>query len=463
MVFSSTTFLFLFLPLVLLGYYLFRSIAAKNVFLLLASLLFYSWGEGRMVLLMIASILINFGVGLLMEKSLNPNKKRIWLILGIFSNLALLFFFKYANFFAYNLNIPLPPIHLPIGISFFTFQAISYIVDVYRGKAEVQHNPLRVALYISLFPQLIAGPIVRYETLAAQLRQRTHTLAKISLGAQRFTIGLAKKVLIADTLGYTADQIFGHAPTLLGADAAWLGIICYAFQIYFDFSAYSDMAIGLGLIFGFTIPENFCYPYIAKSLRAFWRRWHISLSTWFRDYLYIPLGGNKKGSVRTYLNLFIVFLLCGFWHGASWNFIIWGLFHGVFLILERTRFGTVLQRTPAFFQHVYLIFVVLISWVFFRADDLGHAVQYLEALFGLMPNTDYYAGIYMNKTVGLTLLFAAVLSMPVFRWLPQQLASFEKIQPLVQVIYYISLSFLLLISLSTVISSSYNPFIYFRF
>lgn len=463
MVFSSTTFLFLFLPFVLLGYFLVRSIAAKNIFLLLASLLFYSWGEGRLVLLMIASIFINYSLGLWMEKQKDVKTKKRGLILGVFANLALLFFFKYANFFAANLNIELCPIHLPIGISFFTFQAISYIVDVYRGKAEVQRNPLRVALYISLFPQLIAGPIVRYETIAAQLKQRNHSLENISAGAQRFVIGLAKKVLIADTLGYTADQIFGLSPTLLGPDAAWLGVLCYAFQIYFDFSAYSDMAIGLGLIFGFNIPENFQYPYISRSLREFWRRWHISLSTWFRDYLYIPLGGNQRGAVRTHFNLFLVFLLCGFWHGASWNFIVWGLFHGIFLILERTRFGSVLHKTPAFIQHTYLILVVLISWVFFRAVDLGHAMQYLKAMSGLMFDSSYYAGIYLNRSLWVALICAAGFSMPVFHWLPRQVVSFKKLHPIGQVTYYASLFFLLLISLSTVISSSYNPFIYFRF
>lgn len=473
MVFSSTTFLFLFLPLVLVGYFLFRSIKVKNLFLLLTSLLFYSWGEGALVLLMIASILVNFGVGWQLDRTEVGVVRKRWLVLGIVANLGLLFFYKYANFFVANLNVVLnwsgkegiewSPIHLPIGISFFTFQAISYVVDVYWKKVAAQRNPLRVALYISLFPQLIAGPIVRYETIAAQLKQRVHTWDKISLGMQRFTMGLAKKVLIADTLGYTADQIFGHAPTLLDASTSWLGVICYAFQIYFDFSAYSDMAIGLGLIFGFNIPENFRYPYIARSVREFWRRWHISLSTWFRDYLYIPLGGNRQGTVRTYVNLLIVFFLCGFWHGASWNFVVWGLFHGFFLVIERMAFGRVLKRLPAVVGHAYLIVVVLLSWVFFRAEDLPHALQYFQAMFGGMPQSTYYVGFYLSQSLWFTLGCAILFSMPVFHWLPKQFEKWSGARPYLPLVYFAGLAILLVLSISTVIISSYNPFIYFRF
>ncbi len=351
MVFASPVFLFVFLPLTLLGYFAVPS-KFRNVFLLLASLFFYAWGETIYVLIMLASIALNYFFGILIEQGMQAptgGRGRLALAAGITVNLLLLVYFKYANFLADNLNVSLArlslpeialgPVHLPIGISFFTFHAISYLVDIYRRQCTAQRTFVQCALYIALFPQLIAGPILRYRDMASQLISRTVTAAGFSAGIQRFVFGLAKKLILANPLGELADKVFAIPSGDLTAGPAWLGIICYGLQIYLDFSAYSDMAIGLGRMFGFHIMENFDYPYISLSIREFWRRWHISLSTWFRDYLYIPMGGNRGAAWRTYLNLTTVFLLCGLWHGASWNFVIWGLLHGVYLVLERVGFG----------------------------------------------------------------------------------------------------------------------------
>ena len=351
MIFASSLFLFLFLPLTLTGYFLIRPNQPylRNLFLLLMSLIFYAWGEPVYVFLMIGSIIMNYTTGVLLhlQRQKSPRiftEKRI-LYICIVGNLGLLFYFKYANFFINNLNgilqnlsiptISYSEIPLPIGICFFTFQAMSYVIDVYRKETDVQFNPINCALYVSLFPQLIAGPIVRYHDVAQQIVSRTVARSQFSSGIQRFIFGLAKKTMLANPLGEVADKIFAVPVHEVTTSMAWLGIICYTLQVYFDFSGYSDMAIGLGRLFGFEFLENFNYPYIAESMRDFWRRWHISLSTWFRDYLYIPLGGNRGSSLRTYLNLWTVFLLCGLWHGASWNFIIWGALHGASLVIER--------------------------------------------------------------------------------------------------------------------------------
>ncbi|GJM32206.1 MAG: alginate O-acetyltransferase [Saprospiraceae bacterium] len=471
MVFSSTTFLFVFLPLVLLLHLAVGSLGWRNAVLLTASLFFYAWGEGPVVLVMLLSIGVNHVAGIAMREDAEPKRSKRTLIIALIFNLSLLAFFKYANFLVDNLNVVLeglgvhfiylPQIHLPIGISFFTFQAISYIVDVYRKKVAAQPNIYKLALYISLFPQLIAGPIVRYLDIRNALEKRQVTIEGLSKGGQRFIIGLVKKVLIADTLAYVADQLFNVPATALGPGAAWLGIICYSFQIYYDFSGYSDMAIGLGRMLGFQFLENFNYPYIARSLRDFWRRWHISLSTWFRDYLYIPLGGNRGSKYRTFLNLGIVFFLCGLWHGASWNFIIWGLLHGAFLILERTIFGKIMDRLPAWLQHSYLLLVVVISWVFFRAEDLPQAWDYLQAMVGAQPAATYYAALFLNQEIILTLLMATFWALPIYPYFEQQIQAKKWV--VLDGVRLVGLLGLFVLSLATVIASTYHPFIYFRF
>ena len=392
MIFASSLFLFLFLPLTLTGYFLIRPNQPylRNLFLLLMSLIFYAWGEPVYVFLMIGSIIMNYTTGVLLhlQRQKSPRiftEKRI-LYICIVGNLGLLFYFKYANFFINNLNgilqnlsiptISYSEIPLPIGISFFTFQAMSYVIDVYRKETDVQFNPINCALYVSLFPQLIAGPIVRYHDVAQQIVSRTVARSQFSSGIQRFIFGLAKKTMLANPLGEVADKIFAVPVHEVTTSMAWLGIICYTLQVYFDFSGYSDMAIGLGRLFGFEFLENFNYPYIAESMRDFWRRWHISLSTWFRDYLYIPLGGNRGSSLRTYLNLWTVFLLCGLWHGASWNFIIWGALHGASLVIERIGWHKYLDRLWRPLRHLYTLGIVMIGWVFFRSESLSHAIHY---------------------------------------------------------------------------------------
>lgn len=470
MVFSSTTFLFVLLPIVLLGHALLRTTSGRNVFLLIISLLFYAWGEGPFVLVMLAAILVNHFAALGIERAPDAKTKKRRMAYTIAFDLGLLVVFKYANFIVDNLNIALQTcsikplyiaeVHLPIGISFFIFQSISYVLDVYRGDTEVQRKVARTALYITLFPQLIAGPIVRYTDVAAQMKERRVQRDAFAEGVQRFIIGLAKKILLADPLGYIADQLFGAPVSALGADAAWLGVVCYAFQIYFDFSAYSDMAIGLGKMLGFQFLENFNYPYLAASVREFWQRWHISLSTWFRDYLYIPLGGSRVTARRTYFNLVIVFFLCGLWHGASWNFVAWGLLHGLFLALERAGLDRWIQRLPVVLRHGYTLFVVLVGWVLFRAEDGTHAWQYLQAMAGLNAAPTYYAAFYFDPEILLTLLAAAMFSMPLYPVLERRLSGQGA---WVEGLRLLALLVLFAFSISTLVNSTYNPFIYFRF
>ncbi|PHN04732.1 MBOAT family O-acyltransferase [Flavilitoribacter nigricans] len=470
MVFSSTTFLFLFLPLVLIGYFAAASIGRRNTVLLIASLLFYAWGEGAYLLIMLASIGVNFALSRQMDRQHDRLRRKHWLTAELVFNLGLLAFFKYANFLTDNLNdlldgiglplVYLAPIHLPIGISFFTFQAIAYVLDVYWRKIPAQGDVFKLGLYIALFPQLIAGPIVRYTQIREALDERANSVEERINGIQRFIIGLAKKMLIADTLGRVADQIFALPATELEPSAAWLGILAYTVQIYYDFSGYSDMAIGLGQVFGFRFPENFNYPYISRSLREFWRRWHISLSTWFRDYLYIPLGGNHGSTARTFFNLGLVFFLCGLWHGASWNFIVWGLFHGCFLILERTAFGAWLSRRSSWIQHFYLLAVVIIAWVFFRAADISQAIQYLGAMIGQAGRPAYYAGLYLDREILLSFVFAITFAGPLFPYLQKRVS--ERGQSM-QALYLSLLMGLFLWSLTTILTNSYQPFIYFRF
>ncbi len=412
MVFSSPTFLFLFLPGVLLLHTALPP-RARNALLLVASLLFYTWGELAYTAVMLASIAMNAAAGRALEAGRLPPRR----VLGfaVAANLLLLGVFKYANFVADNLSVAtsalglgpveLAPVHLPIGISFFTFQAISFLVDLHRGEVREPTRPLRLGLFISLFPQLIAGPILRYRDLAPQIAARRVDLGGFAEGVRRFSIGLAKKVLIADTLAGPADRIFALGAGELDAGVAWFGVACYTLQIYFDFSGYSDMAIGLGRMLGFRIPENFRHPYAAASIRDFWRRWHISLSTWFRDYLYVPLGGSRGGALRTGRNLLLVFLLCGLWHGASWSFVVWGLFHGAFLVAERAAPRLAVPRPLA---HLYVLAVVMVAWVFFRADDLPHALAMLGAMLPLGGSSTAAPGYLVDQADGAVLAaFAA--------------------------------------------------------
>ncbi|MDX5322882.1 MAG: MBOAT family protein, partial [Exiguobacterium sp.] len=389
MLFSSTIFLFWFLPIVLILYYVSPRFL-KNTVLLVASLLFYAWGEPIYTAVMLASIVMNYAFGLLVDNNRDNKKKAKWLVAGMVAgNVLLLSVFKYTSFIIENVNaitgleLTDPKIPLPIGVSFFTFQAMSYVIDVYRKDGKVQRNPLDLALYISLFPQLVAGPIVRYQTVADEINDRKETMDDFASGIQRFVIGLAKKMLLANNAGYVADQIFSQNAGEMSMGLAWIGIIAYSLQIYFDFSGYSDMAIGLGRMFGFHFLENFNYPYISKSVSEFWRRWHISLGSWFRDYVYIPLGGNRGSAWKLYRNLAIVWILTGVWHGASWTFIAWGAYYGLFIMLERAFLGAWLKALPAPLAHAFTLFVVIIGWVFFRADDFPYALSYLSAMFNL--------------------------------------------------------------------------------
>jgi len=483
LVFSSTVFLFAFLPAVLIVYSA-TPRALRNLWLLAASLLFYAWGETWFVLVMLASIAVNYLLGLGMGSFSQPRARRVLLAAGVASNVGLLGTYKYANFIVHNLNailhgvgmgpVELAPIHLPIGISFFTFQALSYVIDVYRGDAPAQRNPLRLALYIALFPKVAQGPIVRYAHIADQLVKRTLKREDFVDGVRRFIIGLAKKVLIANTLGRPADRIFAIPAGELTPALAWLGAVCYTSQIYFDFAGYSDMAIGLGRMFGFHFLENFSYPYVSQSIREFWRRWHISLSSWFRDYVYIPLGGNRRSAARTHLNLFLVFFLCGLWHGASWTFVIWGMCHGIFMVLERSRIGDWLSRAWRPVRHAYALLVVTTGWVVFRAETLPQAWAMLRAMAGFAAGQGvrYHVWLYLTPEVMLALVIAVAGSAPLApaltEWRARTIAAH---QDAVGRALDIGTSFgmagvfvlLLVVSAVWLSAGTYNPFIYFRF
>ena len=472
MLFSSTVFLYLFLPIVLFFYFVVfrKSRMLQNIFLLLASLIFYAWGEPKFVLVMIASIITNWFLGLVISKTKN-NDKISKLILGInvILNLGLLFVFKYLNFSTniindcFGANLSVPNIALPIGISFFTFQAMSYVVDVYRQKGEVQTNILNVGLYISFFPQLIAGPIVRYETVADEIKNRKETADDFFDGFSRFVVGLSKKVLLANNFAILADQSFdairnGESISVM---FGWLGAVAYAFQIFFDFCGYSDMAIGLGRMFGFHFLENFDYPYISKSITEFWRRWHISLGTWFRDYVYIPLGGSRCGKTRNIFNLFVVWLFTGVWHGANFTFIVWGLMYFVLLLFEKlTGFHNKNGKVLNVFKWFYTTFFVLIGWVIFRAESIGDAVNYISSMFGMNDNVfadGMFTGWFSQNII--LLGFGVVLSTPAVRIFSEK----TKNSSLVGWIRSIVLVGLFVLSISNLLSSSYNPFIYFNF
>ncbi len=480
MVFSSPVFLFLFLPVVLFGYHLLPG-RARNGWLLAASLVFYAWGEPYYVVLMLASIGMNYRLGRSVVAADEAGAGRIvrW---AVVLNLGLLAVFKYSSFAVANLNlvlgaggvgavVPDPGIALPVGISFFTFQALSYVVDVRRRDAEPARSLGDLALYVALFPQLIAGPIVRYRDVADQIAMRRVALADLAIGIERFVLGLAKKVLLANTFAVAADGIFALPAGDLPVRTAWFGVGCYTLQIYFDFSGYSDMAIGLGRMFGFRFLENFRYPYVAQSVREFWRRWHISLSTWFQDYLYVPLGGSRGGPVVTYRNLLVVFLLCGLWHGASWSFVVWGLFHGSFLVLERLGLARVVEAAPRPVRHAYVMVVVMVGWVFFRASSLEGALGYLGAMAGGNGGGDpaYRPGIYLSAPVRVALGLGLIGSTPVVpalrAWLGGTVegGAVPVARVAGQVAYGLSVLALYAASGCVLAGATHNPFLYFRF
>jgi len=486
MVFSSITFLLFFLPLTLAGYF---SIGRRhgNAFLLAASLLFYFWGEGWLVGALLFSVAAVYALALSMDnariaagndpasarKSLN-HKRKLLLITSLAINLGLLCYFKYANFFVEDILrdgagvggeyfAGWQKIALPLGISFYTFQSMSYVIDVYRGVVPASRRFIDFACYVTCFPQLVAGPIVRYRDIVAQLRGRVVDSAMFAGGVRRFIIGLAKKTLIANTVAQTADAIFAMAPQSLDAAHAWLGVACYTLQIYYDFSGYSDMAIGLGMMFGFRFPENFNHPYSSASIREFWRRWHITLSTWLRDYLYIPLGGNRVAPWRAHINLWIVFLLCGLWHGASWNFVAWGAYHGLFLVLERLWLARMIEAAPALLRHVYAMLVVMLGWVIFRSDTLDQAWLMSRAMFGFGSAHDDAVMItyYMQNDIIVAMIAGVAFSFPLVSWLKKR----ESISCLLEneFINLFGLAGVLILSIAVLSSASHNPFLYFRF
>jgi len=477
MVFSSLTFLFLFLPVVLFLLSLCRKIPYQNTLLFLSSLLFYAWGGVSYTLILLGSIVVNFLAGNAIQN--HPHHRKLWFTLAVILNLSSLIFFKYANFLVDNVNVLtsifgispifLKRILLPIGISFYTFQCISYLTDVYRGQVQAQTNFIRLGTYIALFPQLIAGPIIRYHEIEPQLSQRDFSWENLYQGIQRFCLGLARKILIANQLALIADDIFARAPGTITSATAWLGALVYALQIYYDFAGYSDMAIGLGRMFGFRFPENFNFPYLATSIRDFWRRWHITLSAWFKDYLYIPLGGNRKGKGRTYLNLYIVFFLTGLWHGASWTFVVWGLMHGTLMVVERLGFDRLLEKSYQPLRHLYTLLMVVVAWVFFRADSLDYAVTFVGRMFsfqggGLSPFMAYYRQP-LYWVVGIIALLGAT---PLFDWLNRQwkTAVCNGNRCMSHLRYWsvmIGMVAVLFISCCFLVTGGYNPFIYFRF
>jgi alginate O-acetyltransferase complex protein AlgI len=483
MLFSEPAFLFFFLPLLFVVYFIVPKVL-RNLVLLGFSLGFYAYGEKLFVLLMLFSIMFNYVIGIGIDKAQSQKGRKFWLAAGITGDLGLLIAFKYANFLVDNLNIAfsavgispieLGPVHLPIGISFFTFQSMSYLIDLYRGQVKTQRNPLDLALYISLFPQLIAGPIVRYSDIAAQLAKRNITIASFAYGVERFLLGLGKKMIIANAAAYPADQIFSLPHGEVSMGLAWFGVFCYAIQIYFDFSGYSDMAIGLGRMFGFKFRENFNYPYIATSVTEFWRRWHISLSTWFRDYLYIPLGGNRVAKWRAYFNLWIVFFLCGFWHGSSWNFILWGIYFGVFLVVERVFLKKLLDGAPRVVGHLYIAFVILISWTMFRAVTLDDTLNMYGAMFGLSGDTRGMRPIahFIDAELIVLLIVGLIGSVGFVPWWQKRYKAFIRDQAPAQqgmwetlgfAFKWLCLSLILFYSMMLMAAGSYNPFIYFRF
>ncbi len=479
MLFSSALFLFLALPLVVLVYHLLPHLL-RNAWLLVASLVLYAWGEPKLLWVMLASMAGNYLAGLAMGRLRSGRWARPWLFAVVATNLLALGWFKYAGWLAATAggllgsDWRLAEIALPLGISFYTFHALSYVVDVYRGDAPVQRDPAKIALYLTLYPQLIAGPILRYHHMQDQLGRRPVGIDDFAYGVQRFAIGLGKKVLIANPLAKPADALFAVPADDLGAPAAWLAVIAYTGQIYFDFSGYSDMAVGLARMHGFVFVENFQWPYSARSIVEFWRRWHMSLSNWFRDYLYIPLGGNRGSPWVTRRNLVLVFLLCGLWHGANWTFVVWGIWHGAFLALERGRLGGWVKAAPRPAQHLYTMAVVVIGWVLFRADSLGHAAAVVRAMLGLSPGDTlrYPLAMHVGRDTALALAVGLVLSQPVAPWLGARWQAWRTgTRSLVgrvadgaaQGALVLGVLAILVGSGVLLAAATHNPFIYFRF
>lgn len=473
MVFSSLVFLFIFLPITLLLYFLFLK-KIKNIILLIASLIFYAWGEPVYIFLMIFSSIVDYIHGVLIEKYRHEDKKAKRVVLSsVIINLSLLSFLKYADFVIANINhlfgtsFISPNLPLPIGISFYTFQTMSYTIDVYRGDAPVQKSPIALATYVTLFPQLIAGPIVRYQTVAEQINNRKESIDKFAIGVRRFIIGLGKKVLLANNIGMLWSKIQNTNINDLTILTAWLGMLAFSFQIYFDFSGYSDMAIGLGKMFGFDFLENFNYPYISQSISEFWRRWHISLGSWFKDYVYIPLGGNRVKKISIYRNLFIVWFLTGLWHGSSWNFVLWGLYFGVIIAIEKAWLLKFLDGICRPIRHLYVIFLLLIGWILFVFENFSTGVDYLKVMFGIkqisLLNTQFIYYIYTHFILIIVLIIA---STPFIKKshtaLLKRLNSTQKViyeNIMIPVIYFV----ILFLSTAYLVDATYNPFLYFRF
>lgn len=466
MVFSSFTFLFVFLPLVLFTYFIVKKRNYRNITLLIFSLIFYAWGEPIYVLLMLVSIIVNYFIALKIEKS-SKNKRKL-MVADVIFNLAIIGFFKYGNFIIQNINlifhsdISQMQLGLPIGISFYTFQILSYVIDVYKRKVPAQKNIINLGMYITLFPQLIAGPIVRYETIADEIENRKETFDQVYSGIRRFIVGLAKKVLIANQMALIADTIYGGDISSTGTVSLWIAAFAYTLQIYFDFSGYSDMAIGLGKVFGFHFLENFNYPYIAKSITDFWRRWHISLSTWFRDYVYIPLGGNRVGKLKWLRNILIVWILTGLWHGASWNFILWGLYYGILLILEKVFLGKVIEKLPKILQHIYTLFFVIIGWVIFRIEDFSQIGIIIQKMF-VWQSSGVLDNIILNFDIFSSLPYAIIGIIACMPIVPKIKEKMRNSGILYSTATNVIVYSMFIISICFLLSATYNPFIYFRF
>lgn len=470
MVFSSVSFLLFFLPILLVVYYTVPRAwrGGRNFVLLAASLVFYGWGGPKFLLLLLASVTVNYVCGLIAGYGRTDKVRKMGVVTASVIGIGLLGVFKYAGFFARTVNalglrVPVPDIVLPIGISFFTFQGLSYVIDVYRRTAKVQKNPLNVALYVALFPQLVAGPIVRYETVSEAIGERHESVDKFSDGIVRFCVGLAKKMVLANAMGEVADAVFGKTSGL-GALLAWTGAAAYTFQIYFDFSAYSDMAIGLGKMFGFAFNENFNYPYIAASVTDFWRRWHISLSTWFRDYVYIPLGGNRCSRAKHIRNIAVVWLLTGLWHGANWTFVAWGAWFLILLLGEKFVWGKALDKLPRACGHLYTLLAVVVSWVLFRSDSIADAVRYLAAMFSF-GNAGSGEAVYYLRLYAPTFALCAVASLPVKTWCEKLLSTRQNGVSAFLLAWFPKAAALGLLAVSYVklVTGSFNPFIYFQF
>ena len=471
MTFSSLTFTTLFFPAVLILYFICTDLRWRNGVLLVASLIFYSWGEPIWVLAMIGSTAINYVAAMLIDRASSPGLRKTALVVGAAASLAVLFYFKYAAFLVnsvtslFGVSFSIPVLELPIGISFYTFQVLTYTVDVYRDKSPVQRDPFKLMLYVSCFPQLIAGPIVQYSDVAVMLDERESTLDGFTEGMKRFAVGLSKKVLLANVCGLIIEEL----PSAAGASGmsvlgAWYISVLYSLQLYFDFSGYSDMAIGMGRIFGFTYKENFNYPYISKSASEFWHRWHISLGSFFRDYVYIPLGGNRRGRVRTALNLAIVWALTGLWHGASWNFVIWGLYYGVLIILEKLVLADFREKLPGAAQHIAALFLIVVGWTVFYYTDMGCLGKHLGAMFGIGAAglSDPVTMAVIRKYTVLPLI-AAIASLPILPQLKAWLGKHEKLEGAADIVSLVCLTALMLLSMIFIVGQSYNPFIYFRF